>query len=175
MESLSAPKWKAKVSTLALEMATADQIWPLLLDFFNLHQWFPSLAMCRGVHGTNGEPGAIRYCTGFSLSASSIDSQPTKYDLGNKDKSDPVNWSKEKLVSVDHVKRSLSYEIVENIGFKSYVSTIGVVPRGDGCLIEWEIVVDPVEGWELDDLVSKYEMGLKGMAKNMEDHVLGIH
>ncbi|KAI5354610.1 hypothetical protein L3X38_007505 [Prunus dulcis] len=48
-----------------------------------------------------------------------------------------------------------------------------VVPGGDvegqyGCLIEWSITVDPVEGWGLDDLVKKYELCLQ----SMEDAVL---
>lgn len=168
--SQSTPEWNAKVST-TLERASADQIWPLLSDFFNLHRWFPSLATCHGVHGTSGEPGSVRYCTGFSVSAVGH-SDGTTEESGVQ----PVKWSKERLVSVDPVRRSLCYEMVEsNIGFESYVSTIGVVPSGDGCVIEWEFVVDPVEGWELDGLVRKYEAGLRSMAKKMEDHVSGTH
>jgi hypothetical protein len=60
-----------------------------------------------------------------------------------------------------------------NIGFESYVSTIKIVPQGDegdqdGCMIEWSFTVNKMEGWVLDDLVRKYEVGLQRMAKRME-------
>lgn len=89
-----------------------------------------------------------------------------------------VSWSKERLIAVDEVSRSLSYEIVEsNIGFKSYKSMIRISPTGDddqgndqdGCVIEWVFTVDPVQGLRFEDLVMKYEVGLQRMAKNMED------
>ncbi|KAF8008070.1 hypothetical protein BT93_K1909 [Corymbia citriodora subsp. variegata] len=163
-ESQLGPKWEGKLST-RVRKASADQIWSLFMDFFNLHKWFPSLSDCHGIHGRNGEPGCVRYCTGSSLS-----SRGTK-DAG---KSRPVSWSKERLVSIDPVGRSLSYEMVDsNIGFTSYVSTVKIVPaNGDGeggCVIEWSFAVDPVEGWALEDLVRKYEVGLQAMAKKMED------
>ncbi|XP_031277818.1 lachrymatory-factor synthase [Pistacia vera] len=158
------PKWEGKVST-KLTKARADQIWPLFLDFFNLHKWFPSLATCYGVHGINGQTGCIRYCSGCSISPSA-----------SNENNPQASWSTERLISVDHVQRSLSYEIVDNnIGFKSYVSTVKIVPEDNegenqsGCVIEWGFTVDPVEGWVLDDLVKKYDMGLQRMAKRMED------
>ncbi|CAB4266463.1 unnamed protein product [Prunus armeniaca] len=147
----SGPKWEATVSA-RLTKARVDQIWPLLKDFFNFHQLFPTLANCYSVQGANGEPGCIRYCSGSSI--------PSKGDHM------AVSWSKERLVAVDDADHSLSYEIVEShIGFKSYVPTVRVVPGGDvdvqyGCLIEWSITFDPVEGWGLDHLVKKYELGL---------------
>ncbi|GMN40003.1 hypothetical protein TIFTF001_009237 [Ficus carica] len=52
--------------------------------------------------------------------------------------------------------------------FRSYISTVKIVPGGDcgdddqdhicGCVIEWSFTVDPVEGGALDDLVTKYEL-----------------
>ncbi|KAB2619315.1 hypothetical protein D8674_015184 [Pyrus ussuriensis x Pyrus communis] len=97
----------------------------------------------KGIHGTNGEPGCIRYRSGSSI--------PSKG--GEKS----VSWSKERLIAVDDADHSLSHEIVEsNIGFQSYVSTVRVVPRGD--------IDDPVEVWVFDDLVRKYELGLQKMS-----------
>ncbi|KAK2991819.1 hypothetical protein RJ640_006379 [Escallonia rubra] len=154
------PKWEAKVST-KLAKASADQIWPLCKDFFNLHKWFPGLSVCHGIHGSNGKPGCIRYCAGFSLPS----------EGGEK----IVSWSKERLIAIDHDEKSITYGIVEcNIGFESYVSTLKIVPGGgDGCVMEWYFAVDPVEGWKLEDLVKKYEEGLQGMAKKMEEDVVG--
>ncbi|KAM1022419.1 hypothetical protein ACFX13_044071 [Malus domestica] len=137
MEQHSDPKWEAKFST-TLKDATVDQIWPLCKDFFYFHKWFPTLAPCYGIHGTNGEPGYIRHCSLFSIPSKS----------GEKF----VSWSKERLIAIDDPDHSLSYKIVEsNIGFKSYVSTFRIVPRGDidgrdGCVIEWSRTVDPVKG-----------------------------
>ncbi|KAI4316090.1 hypothetical protein L6164_024106 [Bauhinia variegata] len=163
MEQDKQQRWEGKVSA-QLRNATADQIWLLLKDFFNFHKWFPSLSTCYGVHGCNGEPGCIRYCAGFSISSHGSEKS--------------VSWSKERLVAIDHVDRSLSYEITDcNIGFKSYKSTIKVVPGvngGDGqggCVIHWFFTVDPVEGWALEDLANKYDVGLQSMAIKMEDEI----
>lgn len=153
-------KWEGKVSA-TLTKASTLQIWPLLKDFFNFHKWFPSLSTCYGVHGTNGEPGCIRYCSGSSIPSSNGDKL--------------VSWSKERLIAVDEVQHRLCYEIVDgNIGFSSYVSTMQILPadhdRGQhGCLIEWSFTVDPVAGWVLDDLVHKYHVGLQRMAQRIED------
>ena len=50
---------------------------------------------------------------------------------------------------------------------------IKIVPQGDegdqdGCMIEWSFTINKMEGWVLDDLVRKYEVGLQRMAKRME-------
>ncbi|XP_010049130.2 lachrymatory-factor synthase [Eucalyptus grandis] len=165
-ESQSGHKWEGKVSTRVAK-ASADQIWPLFVDFFNLHKWFPGLSDCYGIHGKNGEPGCVRYCAGFSIS-----SEGTSDPGENR----PIKWSKERLVGVDPLGRSLNYEMVDsNNGFTSYASTVRVIPGdGDGeggCTIEWSFTVDPVEGWVLEDLVRKYEVGLQGMGRKMEDSI----
>ncbi|KAF5748272.1 hypothetical protein HS088_TW04G00224 [Tripterygium wilfordii] len=157
MERSSQKKWEGKVSSKSTK-ATGDQIWSLFKDFFNLHKYFPKLATCYGVHGTNGEPGCIRYCGGFSIPSNDRSS----------------SWSKERLITVDDVERSLSYEIVEsNIGFNSYVSTVKIVEEDEvGCVIEWLFTVNPVEGLELDDLVKRYEVGLQLIIQKMEDSIV---
>ncbi|PON47421.1 Polyketide cyclase/dehydrase [Trema orientale] len=165
MEKILQEKWEGKVST-RLPNATVSQIWPLFTDFFNFHKWFPSLANCHGIYGTNGKPGCIRYCSGFSIPSNGGDDD---HDHSPR----PISWSKERLIAIDHDQHSLSYEIVEsNIGFQSYVSRVRIVPGGDdhqqGCVIEWFFAVEPVEGCVFDDLVRKYEVGLHRMAQRME-------
>ncbi|KAE8678710.1 putative Polyketide cyclase/dehydrase and lipid transport superfamily protein [Hibiscus syriacus] len=159
MKQNSQPKWEAKIPA-KLTGASPDQVWVIYTDFFNFHKWFPTLASCYGVHGANGELGCIRFCSGFSISSRGG---------GGSEK-----WSKERLIAIDHSNRSLSYEIMENnIGFSSYVSTVKIVPGdvddGDGCVIEWSFTVDPVEGWQLDDMKKLYEKGLEGLARRIED------
>ncbi|KAL3814584.1 hypothetical protein ACJIZ3_015852 [Penstemon smallii] len=147
-------KWEANVSA-RLEKANADQIWPLLKDFFGHGKWFPALPTCHGIHGTNGELGCIRYCAGFG----------PKRD----------NWCKEKLVALDSAQMTFSYEIVEsNIAVTSYVSTLKVVPNGEGggCAVEWYIGLDPKEELNLEGMEGKYELGLQLMANKMEAAVI---
>ncbi|KAK6927337.1 Polyketide cyclase/dehydrase [Dillenia turbinata] len=133
----------------------------MVKDFFNLHRYFPTLTTCYGVLGSNGEPGCIRYCAGSSMQSYDQDSM--------------IGWSRERLLSVDHDDKSITYEIVDcNIGFKSYVSTVRIIPGvgdQDGCMIEWIFTVDPVENWRLEDLVMKSEVGLRSMGKKMEEIV----
>ncbi|XP_047974572.1 lachrymatory-factor synthase-like [Salvia hispanica] len=147
-------KWEAKVCT-SLEKAEPDQIWPFFQDFFGLHKWFSGLPNCHGIHGTNGEPGCIRYCSGFGL----------------RQEADEIKWSKERLVAIDEAQKTFTYEMVDsNIGFKSYVSTIKVVAGGGGGgMVEWWISLEPVEGAKLEDLVAKYQVALQLIVKKMEE------
>jgi len=155
-------RWEGKVSA-KLRNTTKEQAWPLVKDFFNLHKRFPSLATCYGVHGSNGEPGCIRFCAGSSI--------PSSNGSGS------VSWSKERLVAVHDVDLSLKYEMVDNnIGFRSYESTMRVLSDDDsnGCLLEWSFAVDPVKGLVLEDLVRKYHVGLQLMALKMEDEIVSL-
>ncbi|KAK9099057.1 hypothetical protein Syun_026102 [Stephania yunnanensis] len=155
-------KWEGRVSA-KVRGPRAEQVWTLLQDFFNFHNYFPSLATCHGIQGISGEPGCVRYCSGSSIRSSDGHSG---------------SWSQERLVAVDAKQRSFSYEISEsNIGFKSYVATMKVVDIDEEeegelkglCVIEWSFEVEAVEGWELDDLVSMYQAGLVCMARRIED------
>lgn len=160
-------KWAGKVS-ITLWSTKPHQIWPLFKDFFNLHKYFPSLSNSYGIHGTNGEIGCIRFCLGSSI-------QPTTGCDPEINGREVVSWSKERLIAVDEVNMSLSYEIIDsNIGFTSYTSTVRISQGGDdqgdeGCVIEWIFTVDPIEGLRFEDLLKKYEVGLQRMAKAMED------
>ncbi|OMO82672.1 Polyketide cyclase/dehydrase [Corchorus capsularis] len=113
-------KWQGK-ALVELEGAKAEQIWPLLQDFFGLDKWFPTLSTCLPVEGVSGQPGCVRY--------SIVDG---------------------------------------NVGFNSYVSTVKVSAKGEGCQIEWKYEVEPVNGWTLEDLDFFIGSGLKVMAQRME-------
>lgn len=155
-------RWEGEFSA-KVKSRSAEEIWALVKDFFNLHKRFPSLSTCYGIYGTNGEPGCIRYCAGFSIPSSDGSASVSA-----------LSWSKEKLVAVDDVERSLTYEIVDSsIGFNSYVSTIRVLNLNDedGCVIEWSFAVDPVQGLVKEDLLGKYHAGLQLMANKMEDEI----
>lgn len=154
-------KWEGKVSA-RLVKSSVNQIWPLFTDFFNIHKWFPGVETCYAVHGNNGEPGCIRYCSSGSIKTSSNDVVK------------PPSWAKERLIAVDHDEHTLIYEVLENnIGFESYVATIKIVPGGEedsprGCVIEWSFAVDPIEGWALDDMERQYDEWLHLIADKME-------
>ncbi|XWS70308.1 hypothetical protein CRYUN_Cryun03dG0036800 [Craigia yunnanensis] len=152
MDEETAPKWEGKV-TAELKGSMAEQIWPFLEEFCNLDKLFPTVDTCYRVEGTPGQPGLVRHCEG------------------------KLGWAKEKLLTIDPVNRSLSYEILENnIGFNNYMATLKVFPmEGDGkpadCKIEWSFIADPVEGLRLEDFVSNIDYTLQFMAKKMEDAV----
>ncbi|KAK8535437.1 hypothetical protein V6N13_081566 [Hibiscus sabdariffa] len=148
-------KWEGKAYA-KLAGCKAEQVWPLLQDFFGLDKWFPTLTTCLPVEGVSGQPGCVRFCAGFK----------TPVDGGDKE---AMNWTKQKLLSIDPDDMVFSYSIEEgNVGFDSYVSTVKVLPEEDGCGIEWKYEVKPVEGWRLEDLDFFIGSGLQVMARRME-------
>ncbi|KAF3444011.1 hypothetical protein FNV43_RR13701 [Rhamnella rubrinervis] len=157
MEISQQPKWDGKARA---EVAgfKAEQVWPLLEDFFGLNKWFPALTICLPVEGVSGQPGCVRFCSGFK----------TPVD-DHRDGQGTVNWTKQKLLTIDAAKHTFSYSIVDgNVGFNGYVSTITVEEEEDGCSIEWSYEVEPVEGWKPEYLDSFIDKGLEAMASKME-------
>ncbi|MFS7990494.1 putative polyketide cyclase/dehydrase, START-like domain superfamily [Helianthus anomalus] len=151
-------KWEGKASA-QLKTTKAEQVWPLLEDFCNLHKWLPTINTCHYVQGVHGQPGLVRYCATIIPSSNDTDKDPTTI----------VKWCHEKLLSLDPVQRCLSYEIGENnLGFTTYVAEIKAVDIDDGCVVEWSFVADPVEGMRLEDLCGYFESSLKAMAERME-------
>lgn len=153
--------WEGK-ATAELKGLRAEQVWPLLEDFCNLHKVLPSIDTCYQLEGVTGEPGVIRHCA------------VTTASLSNSLEEDSIKWANEKLLSINSIERSLSYEVLDNnVGFKSYVATIKVLPinGGDGeqgCQIEWSFIADPIEGWRSEDLVSYIDSSLQSMARKIE-------
>ncbi|KAE8678709.1 hypothetical protein F3Y22_tig00111402pilonHSYRG00138 [Hibiscus syriacus] len=143
-------RWEGKV-TAELKASTADEIWPFIAEFCNLDKFFPTVDTCYRKEGTPGQPGLVRYCEGKS------------------------GWVNEKLLTIDPINHSLSYEILENnMGFKNYVATFKLLPvEGNGCKIEWSFISDPIEGLRLEDLVSLIDDTLQFMGKKMEEAALG--
>ncbi|KAH7572248.1 hypothetical protein ACOSP7_015308 [Xanthoceras sorbifolium] len=149
-------KWKGKACE-ELVGPKAEQVWPFLADFTGLNKWFPTLTTCLAVEGISGQPGCVRYCAGFKTPVDKDDDQET------------VNWTKQKLLSIDPVEKTFSYSIVDgNVGFNSYISTVKVLPKEDGCNIEWRYEVEPVEGWTPENLDSFIGLGLRVMAERMK-------
>ncbi|KAL4340538.1 hypothetical protein GQ457_08G003880 [Hibiscus cannabinus] len=143
-------KWEGK-ATAELKASTVEQIWPFIAEFCNLEKFFPTVHTCYRKEGTPGQPGLVRYCE-------------------SKD-----GWADEKLLSIDPINHSMSYEVMENnLGFINYIATLDVLPtEGDGCKIEWSFVSDPIEGMKLEDLVSYIDDCLHFMAKKMEEAAHG--
>ncbi|CAJ1973916.1 unnamed protein product [Sphenostylis stenocarpa] len=154
MGEASDPKWKGN-EEIELANTNAEIAWTVLEDFCNIHKWM-CLDTCFQVEGILGKPGLIRYCSS------------TVFD--NVEKTGVTKWTTEKLLAIDNVQRCLTYEVVENnMGFKSYVATLKVLPiEGDGCKIEWEFVCDPVEGWSLPGLEVYVGSALRYMKKKIE-------
>ncbi|KAK0572796.1 hypothetical protein LWI29_037425 [Acer saccharum] len=158
-------KWKGKACEEVVG-CKAEQVWPFLEDFFGLDKWFPTLATCHAVEGISGQPGCVRYCAGFKTP---VDDHNKETDDGDGD----VNWTKQKLLSIDPVEKVFSYSIIDgNVGFHSYISTVKVLPKeedGSWCEIEWRYEVEPVKGWMPEDLDSFIGSGLRVMAQRMKE------
>ena len=163
-ETLTQTKWEGK-ACVELATPTAQEVWPLLEDFCNLHKWLPTIDTCYQVDGILGQPGMVRYVATTTTTSSN----------GNEEKM--IKWAKEKLLMIDPIKRCLSYEVTDNnIGMKSYVGKSTVSPINDdgknGCKMEWSFVCDPIEGLRFEDFLSYIETALQSMAKKMEDALL---
>ncbi|VVB10615.1 unnamed protein product [Arabis nemorensis] len=146
-------KWEGKHAA-QVNGVTAEQVWSVVSDFCNIHEWFPTIDTCHRVQGTDGQPGLIRYCA------------TTKTNEAE------TLWAKERLVMIDPIGRCLSYEVIENnVGFRTYVATVRVMQVDDDdqvCRIEWSFVSDPVDGWKKEDLESYVDFCLKHMVNKME-------
>lgn len=122
-------QWEGK-AVAELPGTDAELMWSALEDFWNLHKWMPIETCYHQLEGVPGQPGLIRYYCASTVEEGTI------------------MWAKEKLLAIDPVQCCLSYEIVDNnVGFKSNVATLKVLPmNGDGSMIEWGFICDPVEG-----------------------------
>ncbi|KAL7122016.1 hypothetical protein ACP275_01G019600 [Erythranthe tilingii] len=152
-------KWEGKVIA-KLNKPTPQEVWLLLEDFCTFHKWLPTIDTCYKVD----DEGLVRYCAATTLA-------PSAAGAGG----GVVKWCHEKLLDVDPVGMRLSYEVLDNnMGLKSYRSTIKVVPAGvinggdEGCQIEWSFLADPIDGLSYDDMVNYLDVSLQGMALNME-------
>ncbi|XP_028806593.1 lachrymatory-factor synthase-like [Neltuma alba] len=155
MEEAGGRKWKGKAKT-EVRGHKAEKVWPLITDFTGLSKWFPT-PTCIPVEGVSGQPGCVRFCAGFKTP---VDHQKDRQT---------TNWTKQKLLAIDHTNKTLKYTITEsNVGFYSYVATWRVKDCGEGSEVEWEYEVQPAQGWTLQQLDSFASSGMKVMGERME-------
>ncbi|XP_041018061.1 uncharacterized protein LOC121260300 [Juglans microcarpa x Juglans regia] len=85
-------------------------------------------------------------------------------------------WIHEKLIRIDPIKKSLSYEVTENnVSIKTRtlmaILSTSVYPTSEeskqGCKIQWSLVANPIKGWRQDD--SYLESSLQFMVKKIDD------
>ncbi|KAI3677269.1 hypothetical protein L1987_86892 [Smallanthus sonchifolius] len=153
-------KWEGK-SSVEVKGITAEQIWPLFEDFCSFHKWVPTVdsEQCRHVEGDYGKPGLVRY---------SVFTQQSPSNLSNGDKVHN-KWCYEKLLSMDPIQRTLSYEVTENnLGFSSYFVNVKVIEIDGGCKIEWSFTCDPVKGMTLEDTIASLDSNLKSIADEIK-------
>lgn len=151
-------KYEGKAAA-EVKRCKAAQMWPLWADFCNIHEWFPNLASCTLVEGVVGnEVGSVRYCVGEE-----VDGRETM-------------WAKERLMEMEHEKRLMRYEVLENsVGLKGYVAEIRVYDKeeegGGGCMVEWWFKADTVDGWEEEVFHGYVQSSLEFIVKKMEEAV----
>uniref|UniRef100_A0A7N0T5N7 Lachrymatory-factor synthase n=1 Tax=Kalanchoe fedtschenkoi TaxID=63787 RepID=A0A7N0T5N7_KALFE len=148
-------RWEGK-GTAELSSNKAEQVWLLWADFCGVHKWFPNLAASYLVEGEPNEVGSLRYCVG---------------------KGEEPMWGKERLLEMDHERRVMRYEVVENnVGLKGYVATIRVSDAegegGGGCKVEWSFVAEAVEGWGEEGLQRYIQSSLDSIVKKMEESLM---
>ncbi|KAL3747429.1 hypothetical protein ACJRO7_016248 [Eucalyptus globulus] len=121
----------------------------------------PMIDVCYGVGGVSGQPGCIRYSAVTKISKDSSEEAVT-------------NWALEKLLAINPVNKSFSYEIVDSNmnGFKSLVATTELTQVKDAekeaTAITWSFVANPIEGWTEKGLTEFYGSALQRMAERME-------
>ncbi|RWR82698.1 lachrymatory-factor synthase-like protein [Cinnamomum micranthum f. kanehirae] len=117
-------KWVGKL-TAKLTGPKPDQVWPFFQDYSNFHKWHPTLDVYQQVEGLHGHLGCVRYCAGTSLSSSNGGEET-------------LSWAMKKLVAIDPIGRTLTYEVIDNnTGLGAYVATFTVLSEPeDGCTIE---------------------------------------
>ncbi|KAL3747415.1 hypothetical protein ACJRO7_016234 [Eucalyptus globulus] len=140
----------------------AEKKWEIKVRFFQPPRVaLPMIDVCYGVGGVSGQPGCIRYSAVTKIS---------------KDGSEEVvtNWALEKLLAINPVNKSFSYEIVDSNmnGFKSLVATTKLTQGKDAekeaTAITWSFVANPIEGWTEKGLTEFYGSALQRMAERME-------
>ncbi|XP_031488647.1 lachrymatory-factor synthase-like [Nymphaea colorata] len=150
--------YEGKVKATIKE-ATADQVWPLLADFCGIHRWMPSVETRLDV-GVAGEIGCVRHCATKDLSPVNGES---------------VGWARERLTSIDHASRKLSYVVVDNnIGWRHYKAEWEVVDEEDagGCRVEWSFRMEPDEEWGEKPLGPLVASALETIARAINEEFL---
>ncbi|XP_068638581.1 lachrymatory-factor synthase-like [Aristolochia californica] len=152
-QTAEAPKWVGKASA-KVPGVLADTVWALLQDFGALYKWIPNLDSSEIIEGELGQLGCVRLNAGPPIPGSEVGSH-----------------SKEKLIAMDPVQRSLSYQVLDNnIGFNYYVGTITVSPDGDdACTIDWSFEAEPMLAWTHEQIVEYVGLEVETMAKRMAE------
>lgn len=122
--------------------ASADEVWAAIRDYDGMPSWHPGITGSKIVEGTNMVVGAIRELTLAGGGA-----------------------VKERLVTLDDVDRSYTYEFTDPGPFavRSYRATIRVTPVTDTgqAFVEWWAWFD-AEAADEADLVTTYSDGVYG-------------
>ncbi|KAG6706002.1 hypothetical protein I3843_07G198800 [Carya illinoinensis] len=164
MAAPAQPKWVENL-TAELVIPTAEEAWPFLEDYCNLHKFAPDVIdTSHHVEGICNQPGLVRYCAATATRVWDGRLQPKQL------------WVHEKLIKIDPIKKSLSYEVTENnVGIKTLVGTCSAYPISkeskQGCKLQWSFVADPIPGWEQAEFASFIQAMLTSMAKNIEDTI----
>ncbi|KAL3747409.1 hypothetical protein ACJRO7_016231 [Eucalyptus globulus] len=104
----------------------------------------PMIDVCYGVGGVSGQPGCIRYSAVMKISKDGSEETVT-------------NWALEKLLAINPVNKSFSYEIVDMKDAEK-----------EATAITWSFVANPIEGWTEKGLTEFYGSALQRMAERME-------
>ncbi|XP_057813903.2 lachrymatory-factor synthase-like [Cryptomeria japonica] len=129
--------------------------WKLSADFVNVQKYGAHLIACEHVEGEINAVGCVRLCRG------------------------PELWAKEKLVAIDPLNYSYTYQVIDcNFGIEGYTSTFNVENAGDGDgegnVIEWRFDVGACKSCTKEEFVgfisSKLEQMIQGLDEMAKFH-----
>ncbi|GLJ16778.1 hypothetical protein SUGI_0288890 [Cryptomeria japonica] len=134
--------------------SSAHSIWKLSADFINVQKYAAHLIACEHVEGEINAVRCVRLCRG------------------------PELWAKEKLVAIDPLNYSYTYQVIDcNFGIEGYTATFNVHNPGDGDgegNIEWRFEVDANKSCAEEELVMLISSKLEQMIHGL-DEIATIH
>lgn len=139
------------VEESAILSAKPAAVWKIIGDFAGLHGWHPVVAKTEIIKGKDNRKGAVR----------SIETK------------DGVKLVEE-LLAYDGKKATMRYRIIKSpLPVRDYVSTLSVVPAGQGSRVVWQSEFDAVRSETVDDAKAReivagiYKAGFDGVKKQL--------
>ncbi|XP_047312579.1 uncharacterized protein LOC124915873 [Impatiens glandulifera] len=158
-EATKQKRWEGTVRS-KIKGVSKDCVWPFLADFFHWQTIFLAIESSIGVKGISGDIGCVRNVT-------------VKPEGGFGWEANYSRWGLEKLVDVDHTRKWMRYEVLDNtFGWNNYEATITLLPfEGNtiGCEFIWSFSLDPVEdGRSLDTMMTDYKATLASVSARVK-------
>lgn len=148
------------IARIYIRNLTADQVWPFVEDYCNIHKVFPvTVSFCVG--GVSLQPGQRRYLASVVPPSNGNSSGTT------------IRWEEQSLVEMNSIKRVMKFEFINNNeNVKMFEATMHVAKRHQGCELTWKYKTTPTVGYTNQVLLAELNGRLLTASVNMEQAVL---